>query len=45
MTHPVLKMYDYHVWANGVIIDRLKELPKTFIIRKFKQVFLQYQRC
>jgi uncharacterized damage-inducible protein DinB len=28
MTHPALKMYDYHVWANGVIIDRLKELPK-----------------
>ncbi|MDM5358161.1 DinB family protein [Peribacillus sp. ACCC06369] len=30
MTHPepVLKMYNYHVWANGVIIDRLKELPQ-----------------
>ncbi|WP_375088412.1 DinB family protein [Peribacillus sp. RS7] len=30
MTHPepVLKMYKYHVWANGVIIDRLKELPQ-----------------
>ncbi|OIK13401.1 damage-inducible protein DinB [Bacillus sp. MUM 116] len=28
MTHPALKMYDYHVWANGVIIDRLKELPE-----------------
>jgi uncharacterized damage-inducible protein DinB len=28
MTHPALKMYDYHVWANGVIIDRLKEFPK-----------------
>ncbi|MFD6442144.1 DinB family protein [Peribacillus sp. NPDC060186] len=28
MTHPALKMYNYHVWANGVIIDRLKELPQ-----------------
>lgn len=30
MAHPepVLKMYNYHVWANGVIIDRLKELPQ-----------------
>lgn len=28
MTHPVLKMYDFHTWANGVIINRLKELPK-----------------
>ncbi|MGE7187144.1 DinB family protein [Peribacillus sp. NPDC006672] len=30
MTYPeqVLKLYDYHVWANGVIIDRLKELPQ-----------------
>ncbi|MFC7394612.1 DinB family protein [Scopulibacillus cellulosilyticus] len=28
MTHTALKMYDYHVWANGVIIDRLKELPE-----------------
>jgi uncharacterized damage-inducible protein DinB len=28
MTHPALKMYDYHVWANGVIIDRLIELPE-----------------
>ena len=29
MTHPALKMYDYHIWANGVIIDRLKELPQN----------------
>lgn len=28
MTHPALKMYDYHVWANGIIIDRLIELPQ-----------------
>jgi uncharacterized damage-inducible protein DinB len=28
MTHPAIKMYDYHVWANEVIMDRLKELPE-----------------
>lgn len=28
MIHPVLKMYDFHTWANGVIINRLKELPE-----------------
>lgn len=28
MAHPVLDMYDYHVWANGVIIDHMKELPQ-----------------
>ncbi|MGF6950369.1 putative damage-inducible protein DinB [Neobacillus sp. B4I6] len=28
MTHPVLKLYNYHVWANGVIMDRLRELPQ-----------------
>ncbi|MFP5109469.1 DinB family protein [Neobacillus sp. C211] len=28
MTHPVLKLYNYHVWANGLIMDRLRELPQ-----------------
>ncbi|MED3893209.1 DinB family protein [Peribacillus frigoritolerans] len=30
MNHPepVLEMYNYHAWANGVIIDRLNELPE-----------------
>lgn len=34
MTHPALKMYDYHSWANGVIIDRLKELPIATMLRQ-----------
>ncbi|WP_364280031.1 DinB family protein [Peribacillus frigoritolerans] len=25
---PVIEMYNYHAWANGVIIDRLNELPE-----------------
>ncbi|MFP5110712.1 DinB family protein [Neobacillus sp. C211] len=28
MTHPVLKLYNYLVWANGVIMDHLRELPQ-----------------
>jgi uncharacterized damage-inducible protein DinB len=30
MNHPepLLEMYNYHAWANGVIIDRLNELPE-----------------
>ncbi|MFC5451584.1 DinB family protein [Paenibacillus aestuarii] len=39
MTHSALKMYDYHVWANGVIIDRLKELPQDIYQREIQSGF------
>ena len=39
MTHPALKMYNYHVWANGVIIDRLKELPKEIYHKEIQSGF------
>ncbi|WP_223593758.1 DinB family protein [Neobacillus bataviensis] len=39
MTHPSLKMYNYHVWANGVIIERLKELPQDLYHRKIQSGF------
>lgn len=39
MTHPELKMYNYHVWANGVIIDRLKELPKEIYHKEIQSGF------
>ncbi|HZH62108.1 MAG TPA: DinB family protein [Metabacillus sp.] len=39
MTHPALKMYNYHVWANEVIIDRLKELPEDLYRRKMQSGF------
>lgn len=39
MTHPALKMYDYHVWANGVIIDRLKELPQDIYHKEIQTGF------
>ncbi|MCI1592690.1 DinB family protein [Heyndrickxia oleronia] len=28
MKHPAIEMYEYHIWANAVIIERLKELPQ-----------------
>ncbi|MGW6383740.1 DinB family protein [Peribacillus butanolivorans] len=39
MTQPVLKMYNYHVWANGVIIDRLKELPREIYHQEIQSGF------
>jgi uncharacterized damage-inducible protein DinB len=39
MTHPALKMYDYHVWANGVIIDRLKEFPQDIYQKEIQSGF------
>ncbi|MFE3977172.1 MULTISPECIES: DinB family protein [unclassified Peribacillus] len=39
MTHPALKMYEYHAWANGVIIDRLKELPQDIYHKEIQTGF------
>lgn len=39
MTHSALTMYNYHVWANGVIIDRLKELPKEIYHKEVQSGF------
>jgi uncharacterized damage-inducible protein DinB len=32
-------MYKYHVWANGVIIDRLKELPQDIYHKEIQSGF------
>ncbi|WP_057915894.1 DinB family protein [Peribacillus muralis] len=39
MTHPTLEMYNYHAWANGVIIDRLKELPEEIYHKEIQSGF------
>lgn len=39
MNHHALKMYDYHVWANGVIINRLKELPQDIYHKEIQTGF------
>lgn len=41
MNHPepVLEMYNYHAWANGVIIDRLNELPEHIYHKEIQSGF------
>ena len=41
MNHPgsVLEMYNYHAWANGVIIDRLNELPENVYHKEIQSGF------
>ena len=39
MTYPTLKMYDYHAWANEVIINRLKELPQDIYHKEIQTGF------
>ncbi|MDM5309752.1 DinB family protein [Peribacillus frigoritolerans] len=41
MNHPepVLEMYNYHAWANGVIIDRLIELPEHIYHKEIQSGF------
>lgn len=39
MDHSVLKMYDYHIWANEVILNRLKELPQEIFHKEVKSGF------
>ncbi|WP_394140007.1 DinB family protein [Cytobacillus oceanisediminis] len=39
MEHPALKMYDYHVWANNIIIDRLMELPDEIYHKEIQSGF------
>ncbi len=37
--NPVLEMYNYHAWANGVIIDRLNELPQHLYHKEIQTGF------
>lgn len=39
MTNHSLRFYDYHVWANKIIFNRLKELPYHLQTRNSKRVF------
>lgn len=36
---PVLEMYNYHAWANGVIIYRLNELPEHVYHKEIQSGF------
>ncbi|PEU53152.1 damage-inducible protein DinB [Priestia megaterium] len=39
MTHHSLELYDYHVWANQKIFDRLKELSEDIYEKEIQSVF------
>ncbi|CAH1206757.1 hypothetical protein PAECIP111893_02603 [Paenibacillus plantiphilus] len=39
MTNHSLRLYDYHVWANKIIFNRLKELPHHLYKQEIQSVF------
>jgi uncharacterized damage-inducible protein DinB len=39
MINPTLEMYDYHVWANQKMIDRLKELSQDVYNKEIQSIF------
>nr|WP_091188675.1 DinB family protein [Paenibacillus catalpae] len=39
MTTHCLRFYDYHVWANNIIFNRLKELPRHLYNQEIQSVF------
>lgn len=39
MGSPLLRLYDYHVWANQKWFDHLKQLPEELWHRKMTSVF------
>ena len=39
MSHYSLRLYDYHVWANQKVFDRLKELSKGIYEEEIQSVF------
>lgn|SRR5579875_62102 len=39
MKHHALQQYDYHVWANRKMFNRLNELPKDVYVKEIQSVF------
>jgi uncharacterized damage-inducible protein DinB len=39
VTHHAMKMYDYHVWANKTMFDRLLELGNEVYHQEVQSVF------
>lgn len=39
MKNHTLRFYDYHVWANKIIFNRLKELPRHLYNQEIQSVF------
>ncbi|HET7578102.1 MAG TPA: DinB family protein [Bacillales bacterium] len=39
MKHHAMQLYDYHVWANNRLFERLKELPPAVYDQEIQSVF------
>ncbi|NEW05708.1 damage-inducible protein DinB [Paenibacillus sp. SYP-B3998] len=39
MTQTAIEMYNYHVWANKTMFNRLRELPQDLLDREIQSVF------
>lgn len=37
--HHALQLYDYHVWANNKLFERLKELPEEIFNQEVQSIF------
>lgn len=43
MAHLAVQLYEYNVWANQQIFNRLKELPKDVYRQEVQSVFPRYR--
>lgn len=39
MSHPIEKLFDYHMWSNSRVFDHLKGLPKEIYKQEITSVF------
>ncbi|MEW9702210.1 DinB family protein [Paenibacillus sp. SI8] len=39
MTQSAIDMFNYHVWANKTLLDRLKEIPQELYYQEIQSVF------
>ncbi|WP_321575587.1 DinB family protein [Paenibacillus guangzhouensis] len=39
MTHHAIEMFEFHVWANRTMIQRLKEIPRDVYIKEVQSSF------
>ncbi|NOU92421.1 damage-inducible protein DinB [Paenibacillus sp. LMG 31456] len=45
MAHASIEMYDYHVWANKTMLERLKEIPQDIYYKEIQSVFTSISKA
>jgi uncharacterized damage-inducible protein DinB len=45
MTKTAIEMYDYHVWANKTMFNRLKEIPQDIYVKEIQSVFTSISKA